>query len=498
MSAPAQALDLATGTQRVAGVPAAHLVIARKGGRIYTPLPKMWIGIGIAMVCLLCQFTGADGDAAVLLLSVAGTCYWLFCVHRIHKVLSEFTLSTYPISPRKAVGFQFIPIVEYYWFFRWTRQIARWIDNENGKVTMAKVWPGLLLASTSLLGWFAAFKSLRLFLVFGFGIYLTRKLRAVLPPCRPYCLKRQHQWSLAMSAGIGATFSFVLVQAIREFYDAHSVDKFKELAAIFLVSVGVLIFLEPMFERLRTTLGIAENHPALHKRKSWFLRLAVFAILVVTSFFHGLLESKIEKSLTIDWFGTITMVMAALLLTGGITYCWISAAHRNPSHAARSGLILGGLISLLIFLGTVDTHVEEKDHSQDTFVQHAVHYALPGVPPRVSDDLADRNFHQAETDLDKGSGLKEMNLIFTMPWPLLGLMGGLVVDRRWGRNKAITLTASLLGGAVLYEVLLRITGHLASPGEMISQLSVALGWGLAIIVCSSSRILTPEESAKSA
>jgi hypothetical protein len=91
-----------------------------------------------------------------------------------------------------------------------------------------------------------------------------------------------------------------------------------------------------------------------------------------------------------------------------------------------------------------------------------------------------------------------MNLIFTMPWPLLGLMGGLVVDRRWGRNKAITLTASLLGGAVLYEVLLRITGHLASPGEMISQLSVALGWGLAIIVCSSSRILTPEESAKSA
>src|SRR5689334_13489068 len=399
MSAPTQTLDSAPGAKLVASLSAAHPVPAEKGGRIYTPLPKMWIGICIAILCLLCQLAGAYGNSAVLLLSMAGTCYWLLCVHRIHKVLSEFTFSTYPISPHKAVGFQFIPIFEYYWFFRWTRQIAKWIDNEQGKVTIAKVWPGLLLASTSLLGWFAVFKSLRLFLVFGFGIYLTRKLRAVLPESKPYCLKRQHQWSLAMSAGIGSTFSFVLMQAIHDFYVAQRSDKFKELAAIFRVSVGVLIFLEPIFERLRTTLGIAEDHPVLHNR-SWFLRLAVFAILVVTSFLHGLLHTEIDNAMRTDSIGTMTMVLGALLVTGGITYSWISAAHRNPSHAARSGVILGGLISLLILVGTVDTHVATKDHSDDTFGQRAVHYALPVVPGRISDDLADRNLHQAKRDLD--------------------------------------------------------------------------------------------------
>jgi len=123
-------------------------------GRIYTPLPRAWIGMAIAVNCLLFQIAADTNGGFVLLTSLLGSCYWLFFVHRIHKVLAEYTNGSYPISPRKAVGFQFIPVFEYYWFFRWTRQLARFMDEKSGTKRAPKVWPGLLLSAASLLGWF--------------------------------------------------------------------------------------------------------------------------------------------------------------------------------------------------------------------------------------------------------------------------------------------------------------------------------------------------------
>ena len=259
-----------------------------------------------------------------------GSCYWLFCVYRIHKILSQYTSCAYPISPRKAIGFQFIPVFEYFWFFRWTRQIAKFVDSESGKPGMPKVWPGLLLTITSVFGIWPQFKSARLLLIFSFGIYLTKKLKAILPEPKQLHMKRCQRWNLSMSAGIGAAFSFVLVQAVRHFSAEQSTEKLHDLAAIFLVSVGVLVFLEPVFERLRVVLGVSEQHPALQSHKPWLLRLGVFVILVLTSAFHGLLHSEIEGAIKDDLSGVLTTLFAALLVSGGVTYFWIGASQRRP------------------------------------------------------------------------------------------------------------------------------------------------------------------------
>jgi hypothetical protein len=447
----------------------------------------MWVGLVLALLCLSFELLGGITEAFVWLFSMLGSCYWFFCVHRIHKVLAEYTTCAYPISARKAVGFQIIPLFEYYWFFRWTRQIAKFLDQQAGRTTAPKLWPGVLLVGASVLGWFPLFKSVRLFLFFGFGLYLIRQLKAVLPPARPLRVRRAQQWNLSMSAGVGAAFSFVLVQALRDFSTQGSKEKLHELAAIFLVSVGVLIFLEPLFDRLRLVLGIEHHHTAVHKNQSWVLRLSVFAILVFTSLFHGLLHTEIENSIDHDWIGTLTMLLTGLLVSGGITYFWIAAAHRRPSHAARSGLISGAVFGFLVasaVLAVANPSAGSGESNQQLLTQ-AFHHEFPLVPARVLKEME-------EGKLGNDSGLTQMGII-AFPWPIFGLMGGLAIDKRWGGGKVHGVALSMFAAAILYGGFLLVIRRLSGL-DLLSHLSVAAGWGLALIVCSSSKILIPEEA----
>jgi len=454
----------------------------------------MWIGIILGVICLLFQFL-VRSDELVVLASVVGSCYWLFCVHRIHRSLAEYTVSSYSISPRKAVGFQFIPIYQYVWSFKWRRQIAKFVDGEsrNGQ-TMPKVWPGLLLVSASVLGMFPDLKAVRLFLIFGFGLYLTRKLKAVLPSPRVLCAKPWQRWNVSMSAGIGAAFSFVLFHAVHNFFAEQPEEKLHEVAAIVLVSIGVVIFLEPAFDALREwlgheLLGIADKHPVQKSGRPLLLRLGVFVILVLTSFFHGLLHSEIDTAIKANFPATVGMLLAALVVSGGITYFWIGAARRRPSHAWLSGLLSGALLGSLFAFGLVFATARNPNagDNQPTVAEKIVYSAYPFVPSRMLRELSSGNL--------RGSAeLKQMGVI-TFPWPILGLAGGVAIDRRWGKARASHVALSLFGVASLCAILLWLTGRVTSVAEMASHLSAVIGWGLALIVCSSSKTLMPDERA---
>jgi hypothetical protein len=478
-------------------------------GRIYTPLPRMWVGLIPAVLCLFFQLAGASAVGLVWFVSMAGTCYWFFCVHRIHKVLSEYTRSAYPVSPRRAVGFHFIPLFEYYWFFRWTRQLSLFLRNEPNGPVISQFWPGLLLITASIVGWFVSLKSLRLFLIFGLGMYLVRKLRGALPKCAPLCVNRPQQWNLSLSAGVGATVSFVLVQALRHFYAQEPGQKFDELAAIFVVSVGVMIFLEPLFDRLRVLLGVAEHHRSERSHKPWLLRLAVLAIIAFTSLFHGLMHSEIEDRFQHDFMGTLTVLLTGMLVTGGITYFWIAAAHRHPSHAGRSGLLSGAVLGFVV-ASTVLTAVsptEANAHAdsypgtqhvvkdlQEGRVQEAIAHVLPHEYPF----LPGRLVKDVEENKTADDDVLAKICIVALPWPIFGLIGGVIIDKKWGKNGrngiVPTIALSMFAAATLYAVGLWRMRQTTGFGEILSHISIVAGWGLALVICSSATILTPEEA----
>ncbi len=456
---------------------------AKRRGRIYTRLPRMWIGMALATICLFSQVI--DNTGLVVLTSLVGSCYWMFCIHRIHKVLREHTISSYSISPRKAVGLQLIPLFGYIWSFKWTRRIARFVDQESGgSRIMPKVWPGVLLVLASILGVFVELKTVRLFMIFGFGIYLTRMLRVMLPPCRPLRLRRAHQWHLAMSAGVGAAFSFVLFEAFQHFRAEKPAEKIHELAAIFLVSIGVVIFLEPVFERLRIVLGVEEHHHSLQRHRPLMLRIGLVIILAVTSVLHGLLHSEIDWTMHNNPARMFAVLLAAMMVSGGITYFWIAASHQHPPHAARSGLLSGTILSLLVAFGFFYYASVWTSHgSQQTgdLLEKIISSTIPWLPERIANGSSDN------------SGLLRMALI-TLPWALFGYVGGRAIDKRWWKGRpwcvplSIFVAGVVTGGALLGMRQLDKT-------EMLWHLSVVAGWGLSLIVCSSSQALMPQEEA---
>jgi len=144
--------------------------------------PWVWFGFLFALAFLVAEFlaVGLELDHQsfqflFILIVLSGWIYWLFCVHRFHKILAEMTSNRYPISPGEAVGKHFIPFYNFYWLFAWPSALAKHI-NSRGHVRML---PGgvigfLLLLSILLRYLDGAFG---LAVTFAVGLYISAKLR---------------------------------------------------------------------------------------------------------------------------------------------------------------------------------------------------------------------------------------------------------------------------------------------------------------------------------
>src|SRR5258706_14510711 len=95
---------------------------------VRAPLPRVWPGylIGLAFILIASGEMIVDRTAAqqeTLLTYVTwlvGLAYWLFCVHRFHRVLRESTGGADPISPAPAAGFHPLSFYNLFWVFRRT------------------------------------------------------------------------------------------------------------------------------------------------------------------------------------------------------------------------------------------------------------------------------------------------------------------------------------------------------------------------------------------
>jgi hypothetical protein len=144
--------------------------------------PWVWFGFLFALAFLVAEFleVGLELDRQsfqflFILIILAGWIYWLFCVHRFHKILGEMTFNRYPISPGEAVGKHFIPFYNLYWLFGWPSALSKHV-NSRGHVRML---PGgvigfLLLLSILLRYLDGAFG---LAVTFGVGLYISAQLR---------------------------------------------------------------------------------------------------------------------------------------------------------------------------------------------------------------------------------------------------------------------------------------------------------------------------------
>jgi hypothetical protein len=156
----------------------------------FPELPKMWIGFVLALGFLVAELYEAaieQNDRLglwTIVTAIAGTFYWLFCVHRFHIAVNRLAAplsisesgTTYPVSPGGAVGRHFIPVYNIFWLFKWPKTMADFL-NESTSVRMMS---GTLLGFIVLLS-FVVLRALDGFFglsaLFWIGAYLNKKLR---------------------------------------------------------------------------------------------------------------------------------------------------------------------------------------------------------------------------------------------------------------------------------------------------------------------------------
>lgn len=150
--------------------------------------PKIWLGYlfvplfiiaEIASVIIRPDLVGAKTRSPLVgIVGLSANIYWLICIYKIHKILNKITMGKHPISAWKAVGFQFIPFYNiFYWIFKWPSEIINLV-NSKANTNLSKWLPGLLLfcgmtASVAIDG------SLAIIANFSVLIYLANSIKKV-------------------------------------------------------------------------------------------------------------------------------------------------------------------------------------------------------------------------------------------------------------------------------------------------------------------------------
>lgn len=150
-------------------------------------LPRIWVGYLLAFGFLVAEVVeaaqGNDSQLGPLTLSasVLGSIYWFFCIHRFHRILGELSPQvdgepTYPITPKQAVGYHFIPFYNLVWLFKWPRELKDFVERHfSVRVASAAGLGTILLLSTLVMRVIDGF--LGLTFMFTVALYISRKLR---------------------------------------------------------------------------------------------------------------------------------------------------------------------------------------------------------------------------------------------------------------------------------------------------------------------------------
>ncbi len=442
------------------------------------PLPRIWVGYVLAALCFFCDFAGWVEESSGtrdtlfgmgLFFSMAAWVYWLFCIHRLHQILRRASQSTYRIGPWKAVLLLLVPFFNWYWRIRLCNQMATFVNTNNSMLRMKKWWAGGFMLAGTILGTLALAPpiectSLRWFVLFGVAQHLTRKIRHTVKFRQAIDVARQRQLDLAITAGLGAAFAFVLCKGVVEFYNNTApMDKVRNGVAILLVSLAVVRFIEPLSERMRMALGAELHHSPMqeskiHQRRAWVMRGFLTAILVFSIFFHSVLH---EQFFNIK--ETWQPLFAAMLISGGVTYFWIAGLRQDPSRAAWLGTLSGAVLAVFI-CGTLSAVVDEP-------VQHG---SAQTVAEKVGALASEVQVPKHFPSIPYG------RLSTAWPWALFGLVGGVMIDRHKGRRSAQRIVVAILLTAAICEIVLFTFFYKGVPMSrwllMMANLSAVLGW----------------------
>lgn len=152
---------------------------------------------------------------------------------------------------------------------------------------------------------------------------------------------------LSLYAGLTSLVAMLLYQASESFIALPVVDKLRRVETIALVSVGVLVVIEPLLSQIT----ISRQESVLFKRREGLLvRMLALAIIVLVSICDGLLHEYLGETISPrGWLG-VAQLVSSLIGPSVITFFWLQGLRTAPPRARTYGLYAAISIGVLFFI----------------------------------------------------------------------------------------------------------------------------------------------------
>jgi len=105
-----------------------------KPSNIIYKLPNIWPAYILSVSAMLIEFIPEHLEYPFHLfyiyisLLLIGVIYNYVCIYKIHKFLEKTTNHSYSIKPGSAVFFHCVPIYNFYWIYKWTTKLEKFIN----------------------------------------------------------------------------------------------------------------------------------------------------------------------------------------------------------------------------------------------------------------------------------------------------------------------------------------------------------------------------------
>ena len=145
-----------------------------------TSSPYVWVGFLFAGAFLIGETISVfledetALDPALWLIVLVASFYWLYCIHRIHRILAELTNYRYPVEPGRAAVRHILPIYNIFWLVYWPVKLSNYL-NARGRVTILS---GYLVGAMLLLAVLLRFVdgAIGTAVLFGVTMYISNKV----------------------------------------------------------------------------------------------------------------------------------------------------------------------------------------------------------------------------------------------------------------------------------------------------------------------------------
>ena len=159
-------------------------------------LPKIWVGYLLGLATSIAEIVAVKQHPELLkgallrpplylfLPNFISLVYWMVCVYEYHVVLRFLTGGKYRTKPLRAAWFHLIPIYQFYWAYKWARELSRFVNSRLNELLMKPERVGFLVS-------FAFFffvlldRGLGMILLFWAASYLSACLNRALQEPRP-------------------------------------------------------------------------------------------------------------------------------------------------------------------------------------------------------------------------------------------------------------------------------------------------------------------------